>query len=186
MTLILSSSDAHPEAGSLPTDVLMFRQQATLAQRLAGATTVPSVLAAVTELAPHLVPGSAAASLTVLREGAAAVVAASHPHAQHVDEAQFREGQGPYLQAVRLQRPVCIDDIRSGPADAAWARAAIEAGFRGVLTVPVATAADTVATFSLYTRSLDGWTETSLIAAAELARLAGHGITVAQGGPVAG
>jgi GAF domain-containing protein len=186
MTLILTSSDAHPAAGSLPADVLMLRQQATLAQRLAGVTTVPGVLAVVTELAPQLVPGSAAACLTVLREGAAAVVAASHPHAQHVDEAQLREGQGPYLQAVRTQIPVCIDDIRSGPADAAWARAAIAAGFRGVLTVPVVTADDTVATLSLYTRSLDGWPGTSLIVAAELARRAGHGITAAQGGPVAG
>jgi GAF domain-containing protein len=186
MTLILTSSDAHPAADSLPTDVLMLRQRATLSQRLAGVTTVPDVLAVVTELALQIVPGSAAACLTVVREGAAAVVAASHPHAQHVEEAQFREGRGPYLQAVRTQRPVCIDDVRSGPADGAWARAVIEAGFRGVLTVPVATAADTVATLSLYTRSLDGWPETSLIVAAELAHRAGHGITVAQGGPVAG
>jgi GAF domain-containing protein len=153
---------------------------ATLLLHLVDITDLPGLLTAVAELAVQVVPGCEAAGVAVLSEGAPATVGAVDLRVRDVDELQYRDGDGPYLQVAHTQSLVRIDDISSLPMGGAWARAALEAGFRAVLSVPIVTDTDIAATISLYATHTGGWSEESLIAAAVLAEHAGHAIAVAQ------
>jgi hypothetical protein len=152
---------------------------AALLEQLVAMSTLPDLLSRVSDLATKVVPGCEAAAVTVLREGAPAAVVSADSRARTLEQTQYRNGDGPYLEVARTQRPVRIDDITSVPTGGMWARAAVEAGFRAVLSVPIVTGKDTVATVSLYAGHADGWSRDSLAAAHRLADHAGHAIAVA-------
>jgi len=153
------------------------RIAAALLERLVGVSSLPDVLTAISHVAAHVVPGCDAACVTVLREGAPAEVVSADDRVRHVEETQYRHGEGPYLQAARTGKLVRIDEIRPVAADS-WARAALEAGFTAVLSVPVLMGADTAATLSLYGRDPRSWCQDSLDAAKALADHAGNTIAL--------
>jgi hypothetical protein len=168
------------EPGSSRFEVALAEKiAAVLLERLVDVSALPDVLAVISAVAVELVPGCDAAGVALLREGAPVEVASVQEGVRGVDEAQYGDSDGPYLRAVQRQRLVRIDDLGFGPVGS-WARAALEAGFRGVLALPVVTGADTTATVSLYTRCCDGWTRPSLAAAEALAVQAGRALTLVQ------
>jgi GAF domain-containing protein/ANTAR domain-containing protein len=147
---------------------------------LVGLTTLPALLAAISELAVEMVAGCESASVTVVAEGAPATVASRDDLTRQIDQIQYRTGEGPYLQAARTSNPVLIDDIGTQPADHAWRQLAQQSGFTAVLSVPIDGSEDIAAGISLYTRRSTGWPPASVQAAQTFAVQAGKAIALAN------
>ena len=91
-----------------------------------------SLLQRVTDAAASVLPGRPAASVTVLRNGRFATIAASDEVAFHLDEIQYRSGGGPCIEAATNGLPVEMPDLRE---DDRWAEFTAAAVQRGVLSV---------------------------------------------------
>ena len=65
----------------------------------------------VIEIAPRVLPGCDAASVSVQQDGEFATAASTSEHASAVDEAQYRVKQGPCLQALSTGQIVMSDDL---------------------------------------------------------------------------
>jgi hypothetical protein len=148
-----------------------------LLERLDDVTALPDVLRVISELAVQVVPGCEVAGAAVLSEGVPNEMAFTHEGVRHIDETHYRDSNGPSFQAAQRQQLVRIDDLELGPMGS-WARAAVEAGFAGVMSVPVVTGTDTTVMLTLYTRRCDGWTQDSIAAAEALGLPAGRAIAL--------
>jgi GAF domain-containing protein len=150
--------------------------------------TLPALLEKISELAVAAVPGCESASVTVVADGAAAMVASRDKRAKRIDQLQYRTGEGPYLQAAHTNRPVHIDNLSTEPSDHAWRQLAQESGFTAVLSVPIDGSEDIAAGISLYTSQGTGWPPESVDIAEAFAAQAGKAISLAYRltGPVPG
>lgn len=96
------------------------------------------VLQQVVTLAARVVPAARGASVTVDRGGALGTPAASDRVAERVDEAQYRAGQGPCLEAARTGQVVLAPDLVT---ELRWPRVTGELlqrhGVRSMLSLPV-------------------------------------------------
>jgi GAF domain-containing protein len=96
-----------------------------------------SLVQKVTDLAAQVIPGRPVASVTIVRGGTPATIAASAPLARELDEVQYRHGAGPCMQAATTGRPVGVADPA---ADERWGPVAptmAERGVRSVLSYPL-------------------------------------------------
>jgi len=155
---------------------------AGLLDLLVDLTTVPALLTAISTVAVDVVPQCAAACVGMVRDGAPAMVASDDEQARHVDEIQYRTGEGPYLHAAQTGQAVQIDDITAEPGDYGWRRAALEAGFTAVLSVPLASDGNVAAVINLYSRDGGAWSQQSVQAAEILADHAWSAIMIATAG----
>ena len=96
-----------------------------------------SVLQKVTDLAARVLPGDPATSVTIVRGGRAATVAASHPLARQLDEVQYGQGSGPCLQAATTGTVVELLDTATEQRWVPFPRVAAQRGCRGVLSFPL-------------------------------------------------
>ena len=118
-----------------------------------------------------------AAAISVVDAGAVrGTFGSSGPLGRQLDGLQFTLGEGPCLDAVRLDRPVLVPDLdgvggRSWPA---FTAAAVDAGVHAVFALPVLVASEPVAALDLFRRksgSLEGEALDGGMHAAELATL---------------
>jgi GAF domain-containing protein len=96
-----------------------------------------SLLRHVVGAAARLVSATPIASMTVLRGGHPATVAASDPVAVELDEVQYRRGEGPCIEAAVTGREVLVPDAG---ADRRWDEfgpVAVERGYGSVLSIPL-------------------------------------------------
>jgi GAF domain-containing protein len=103
-----------------------------------------NMLQQLTLLARHSLPGSRSASITVVQEGRYRTSNATGDKALAIDEAQYQEGDGPCLEAIRTDAQVAVTMAEvedRWPEVGAKARAA---GVSGVLSTPLACAPDQV------------------------------------------
>jgi GAF domain-containing protein len=96
-----------------------------------------SLLQHVVEAAANLLSTPPLASMTVLRQGQPATVAATDTVAVELDEAQYRTGEGPCIEAVTTGRAVQVPDARTDPRWDGFGHLAAERGYRGILSVPL-------------------------------------------------
>lgn len=97
----------------------------------------------------NTLPGVRWSSVTVLRAGEPAAVAASDPATRDVDD--LRPGaEGPALTAIRTRDLVLAGDLQADDRWPAWKRRALAAGIRGVLCAPVDVDDQVIGAISLY------------------------------------
>lgn len=150
-----------------PLEVALIR----LLEVLAETATLPQLLESVCALAVDLVDECDCAGLILLRDGAPATMAASDERARRIDEAQYRDAQGPYLEAMLKDGLVHVGDVQRRSTDLAWHRAAGDAGITAAVSLPIGTGADTVAILNLYTGRCARWPAPSM---AEMQRFTGY------------
>ena len=100
----------------------------------------------------RMVPGVDAAGAVVHR-GRDLVVAASHPLAAEVDLAQYAIWQGPCLHAFHTGRVVLLDLVDDDTRWSEFQAAAVAAGARTVLSLPLRLADEPVGSLNLYSRT---------------------------------
>jgi GAF domain-containing protein len=159
---------------------------------LVETSTMVALLAGISALAVDIVPQCEAAGVSMVRDGAPVMVASEDERARHVDETQYRTGEGPYLHAVQTGRAVQIDDLAADPCAARtnapvpgagehdWRRAARAGGFTAILVVPLASDGDVAAVITLYSGHGTAWSPQSVQAAEILADHAWSAIVIAD------
>ena len=69
----------------------------------------------VARLAWHGVAGCDGASVSLLHDGTPTTLAASHARIGAFDRAQYGQGRGPCVDAMRRHEPVTVEDFRTDP-----------------------------------------------------------------------
>jgi hypothetical protein len=96
------------------------------------------LLQKLTVLAQHTVPGSQSVSITIVEDGNYRTTNSTGPDAIAIDEAQYRENDGPCLEAIRERRQLHVALEDQPPAR--WpdfADEARDAGVTSVLSTPL-------------------------------------------------
>jgi hypothetical protein len=101
---------------------------------LAAATQERS-LSQLTALAASQVPGCAAASVTVWRDGELASQASSHPEPSRLVAVQVASGRGPLIDAITTGNPVGCADTLTETRWPEFAAAALRMGVRSTVTL---------------------------------------------------
>ena len=96
-----------------------------------------SFLQQVTDAAARVLPDRPSASVTVLRRAIPSTVAASDPLAVVLDEAQYRAGGGPCLEAATTGSPAEVVDTAAERRWAEFAALAAGHGFGSVFSYPL-------------------------------------------------
>ena len=114
-----------------------------------------------TGLAVELIPGGAAAALTVESKRQALTFAASDPRISALHELQFSSAEGPAVAALRHNEPQRVDDIAAEHRWPSFCRVAVQAGFRSCLMLPIRTDRRPAGALSVYGREPDALRGTS-------------------------
>ena len=96
-----------------------------------------SVLQKVTDLAAQVLPGEAVTSVTILFGGRPSTVASSGPLALELDQAQYRRGSGPCLEAARTGSLTEVLDTSTEERWGTFTRLAAGRGCRAILSFPL-------------------------------------------------
>lgn len=118
-----------------------------------------AILDRVCEQAVRAVPGADLASISLLREGVPETAALTDEHALAVDEAQYRSGEGPCLEAARTRRcqRVSVPEVsRRWPV---FARSATALGVASYLSAPLVIDTEYQGSLNLYSRQPHGFRE---------------------------
>ncbi|MEP6463442.1 MAG: GAF and ANTAR domain-containing protein [Frankiaceae bacterium] len=114
------------------------------------------VLGKIAQLARRELPGCDAASITYLGDGGFTTLAADPELVRAVDEAQYAEGDGPCLRAVRGGH-LAGERLDASVHWPGFRGAAHRLGLRSVIAVPLFTAmGDPVASLNLWSRAAGG------------------------------
>jgi GAF domain-containing protein len=109
----------------------------TLAGLVLADESLSSVLEHITTFAKRTVPGTVEASVTLIEDGKPGTIAYSGRLALALDERQYDAGHGPCLDAARTGD---VSDVGDTSKEARWPefmRAAVAAGVRSSLSVPL-------------------------------------------------
>lgn len=102
------------------------------------------------------VPGASRCGVALLRDGHAVAISTDGPEATELDQAQYKLGEGPGLDAVRDRAMVESTDLTTETRWPQWSSLALAAGITGVLAVPLDVADSVVGSVNLYTESANG------------------------------
>ncbi len=142
MTSKLSDEDEPAVAASL----------LALARILFSGQSVELTLEAVAKLAQETIEGCDSASVTVVEGGRATTTVSTSELAWDIDQHQYRSGQGPCLDAVRMQAVVRVDSFADERRWPELTPAAIEHGARSSLSLPLVVLDEAVGALNLYSR----------------------------------
>lgn len=116
---------------------------------LIGSAGLDDALRRLAETLGQALPGVRRSSVTLLRAGEPASVAASDPATLDLDD--LRSGaEGPALTAIRTRDLVLAGDLRSDDRWPDWTRRALAAGIGGVVAAPVDVDDQVIGAISLY------------------------------------
>jgi GAF domain-containing protein len=130
-------------------------------------------------LATEAVPPTVAVGLSLLDErGHVSTSVYTDPLSPEVDEAQYRDQQGPCLEAFRKGATVRVDDTRQTRDDwPAFSEKAAARGVLSVLSIPLLTPHGSVGALNLFATEAGAYTEESEAAAADFGTQASVAIT---------
>jgi hypothetical protein len=174
---------------------------ARLLDLLVDMTALQHLLQGICALAVEAIPDCAAASITLIRDGAPVTAGASDDRALAVDAAQYRDDDGPCLRAARSDADVVVHltEEADGPGAASgigsgsgsgdgdgddpaarptWPQVARAAGLTAVVSMPLPSTADLRAAVNLYAEGSHGWTPEALALADALVTYAGDAVTI--------
>jgi GAF domain-containing protein len=132
-----------------------------------------SLVQRVTDLAARVIPGEPVASVTIVRGGVPATIAASTPLGRELDEVQYRHGSGPCVQAASTGRPVEVPEPASDDRWGPVAPLLAEAGCRSILSYPLPAHEAVSGGLNLYARGAEASRQRTL---AILGRLAPYAV----------
>jgi GAF domain-containing protein len=135
-----------------------------------------TLLQRVVDLLQPVMPAGAEVSVTVVREGRPTTAAATGPLARELDEAQYRHGHGPCLEAAIGGLALEITDGRTETRWPAHLPAFLGSGARSSLSVPVPAPQLPVA-LNVYVRSAAVFTADDRWTAARFADVAAVALT---------
>jgi GAF domain-containing protein len=137
----------HPQPTRFVEIVALLRE---LTAQLIASPDLDQALDHLTKTAAGLIDGSAWCGVTLVRAGAPTTAAASDDLPARLDQAQYRDGDGPCLLAIRTREMVLIDDLVTERRWPAWRRRAIADGVYAVLSVPIDVDDHIVGALNLY------------------------------------
>lgn len=171
-----AASTAHParEAGSTQDVAALAGQLSELARSLQQEEDLEATLAAMVHAALELIPGAAAASISVARAHRTMTShAASSQLAAIVDRLQEEHGEGPCLDAAYVETIVRAPDFRREDRWPSFAPAAAEAGARSMLCFQLYTDEKDLGALNIYGAEAEVFTakseEAGLLVAAHAA-----------------
>lgn len=115
------------------------------------------VLQHIAEEACRDAPGCTAAAITVVHDGAPALVAATSLLGRQMEQSQWDAGQGPGLDAIRqfqVFNVACLSSSRCWPE---FSRVAAGRGIRSMLAVPITLRGRAVGVLQLYSPEPDAF-----------------------------
>jgi serine phosphatase RsbU (regulator of sigma subunit) len=118
------------------------------------------------------VPGCAGASVSLLHDGTASTLAATHEHIEALDQEQYQHDDGPCLAAMRAREAVSVDDYDT---DGRWPHmrtSSAQAGVRSSLSLPLDKDGRTLGGLNMYGQAPGAFTDTSRQVADVFARQA--------------
>ena len=123
-----------------------------------------AVLDTVVACALRTVPGAQEGSITLVM-GRRRVVsqAASSPLPERVDALQEEVGQGPCLETAFEQHTVLVPDLATDPRWPRFSARATELGVRSMLSFQLYVEGDNLGALNLFSRSVDGFDERSVL-----------------------
>jgi serine phosphatase RsbU (regulator of sigma subunit) len=104
----------------------------------------------VAQFASDGVPGCAAVSVSLLDDGTAATLSATEHRVLAVDEAQYEQGDGPCLTAMRKQSAVTVQDYATEPRWPDVGRVSLAVGLRSSLSLPLVQGRRTIGGLNMY------------------------------------
>jgi GAF domain-containing protein len=131
------------------------------ARLLAGEDDSDETLRRLTGLAVELVPGAAAAALTVEGDGQGLTFAASDPRIDELHKLQFAAAEGPAVEALQRNEPRNVVDTAEDRRWPVFSEAAARAGFASCLMLPLRTDRRPAGAVSLYGQDRDAFRGTS-------------------------
>jgi hypothetical protein len=135
---------------------------ADLARLAEGDESVERVLQRIVQYATTLVPGCAAACLTLSSAEGHETAAASDERIQECHAIQFaREGDGPGRETLRWSEPRRSDDLEQEERWPKFATAALRSGFRSCLALPLRTERRDASALNLYADQPDVFSGTT-------------------------
>lgn len=123
---------------------------AAVAQLLEADEKQDEALRRLTSLAVELVPGGDAVAVTIATADSGLTFAASDQRLDTLHALQFSGGEGPVVETLRYNEPRRVDDITAERRWPTFCRAAVEAGFRSCLTLPLRTDQQPAGAVALY------------------------------------
>jgi len=123
-----------------------------LASFVVGSSTLGETLDRVAELACESVPGTEMVGLTMLKEGKPATAVYTDPLSPELDQAQYRSGRGPCLDAFRDGTPYRIELTAADQRWPEFSRVAAAAGIKSTLSLPLIAEDRSLGALNLYSR----------------------------------
>jgi GAF domain-containing protein len=130
---------------------------AALSRFFVGDGTLQETLSRVADLTVEALPPVELAGITMMVEGRPETAIFTDEEAPEIDEAQYRTGEGPCLEAFRESRVIRIDStLRDGPWEE-FRETASAHGVRSTLSLPLLVDKEAVGALNLYSRTEHGF-----------------------------
>jgi GAF domain-containing protein len=113
----------------------------------------------VVEDATVVIERAAAAGITVAAGDGPCTAACTDPLVPDLDQAQYRSGQGPCLDAIRHRRLYVVPSTQESPSWREFCRAAYERGILSTMSLPLVAADRVMGALNLYAREEAAFTE---------------------------
>ena len=138
MTSSLNSQGSRPSAtGTLMTQDPLAVSLAALTQFVVGKTTMRETLDKVAAMCVASMPGTEFAGITMMGNGRPVTAVFTDPLSPEIDQAQYKTGKGPCLEAFRTGEVYQIDSTRDDPRWPAFNRACLDHGVGSTLSIPL-------------------------------------------------
>jgi GAF domain-containing protein len=141
----------------------------SLSRLLLAEETLEETLDRVASLACRTLPGCDAASVTMINDGRPSTPVQTDELATELDTAQYRSEHGPCLEAYSVRQVVGAPIAKDGDSARRWPQftdAAVEAGIRSVLAVPLVANQRPVGALNIYSRGIEAFDDTQAETAA--------------------
>jgi GAF domain-containing protein len=130
---------------------------------------LPEILSDITAIARQAMPGTEAASITLIRADEPFTAAYDGQMALDADELQYEHGYGPCVDAGRAGQMFLIDDMRSDQRWPDYAQRVAAHGVLGSLSVPLPFQGATIGALNTYASRPQAFGEHDLVLAEEVA-----------------
>ena len=183
----LSDDGLPPSVGSTPGAALppadptgLSEAFAELGRIVLAEDPLDSILNRVAELAKRLIPGAAETSVTLIHGRDATTAAYTAEVALRLDEAQYAGDIGPCLEAARDGREVLVRDIADEARWPSYAEAAVDAGMRSSLSMPLPVQQQVIGALNIYGEGAGAFDDQSVEVARTFAGYAAIALANAQ------
>ena len=138
------------------------------------------VLGEITEIGARAIPGSEAASVTLVRDGEGSTAAYRGEMAARAEELQYARGYGPCLDAGRAGLAFVVPDMRSEQRWPDYAAAVVEHGVLSSLSIPLPFQAVTIGAINHYATRAAAFDEDDVASGEEIADFIAVAVANAQ------